>query len=345
MKKYKLTSVIFLISALFWFVSCSDNSIVNEPTVEFKTKSQKLADEVFKNGDFISPETAPKIISAEEVYNSRDKNNLILDIRNAKDFAAGHIKGAVNLKLKELIDFAQVKGFPMYDKVVLVCYTGQSASYSNAILQMLGHSNVYVMKWGMCSWNKKFSDRWESNVSDKGLSKLRNKKYEKNDSLSTLPTIECKKNTGPEILYLRSRAILDDGFGKASVKLNYLEAYAKDCYVVSYQPENIYKKNHLKNAIYYGSESSLNLSTDLLSLPNEKIIVVYSNDAHSSAYMAGFLKVLGYDAKTLKYGASSFMNSKMLDFGAGFDEKMTKNYPFETSVYIEVEEEVQEGGC
>ena len=83
----------------------------------------------------------------------------------------------------------------------------------------------------------------------------------------------------------------------------------------------------------------------MLSLPNEKIIVVYSNDAHSSAYLAAYLKLLGYDAKTLKYGASSFMNTKMLEFGAGFDEKMTKNYPFETSVYIEVEEEVQEGGC
>jgi len=344
MKKYKITLVFVFISTLFWFASCSKDSSSPEETVEVKSKFHKLTDEIFKTGDFIKLENSPKLISAEDVYNSLDDNILILDIRRAKDYAGGHIKNSINLKLKELIDYAQVKGFPMYDKVIVVCYTGQTASYSSAALQLLGYNNIYVMKWGMCGWNKKFSERWESHTSNKGTAKLRNKDFPKNDSLSS-PVIDCNKNSGPEILYARAKNLLNEGFGKATVKYNYLEAYAKKTYLVCCQTEDIYKKSHLKDAVFYGSPNSLNFSTDLLTLPFSKTIVVYSNDAHKSAYIAAYLKILGYDAKTLKYGADSFMNSKMLEFGYGFDKEDIKNYSFETSVYIEVEEEVQEGGC
>ena len=47
----------------------------------------------------------------------------------------------------------------MYNKVILVCYTGQTTSYSAAILQLLGYNNIYVLEWGMCGWNKKFSEK------------------------------------------------------------------------------------------------------------------------------------------------------------------------------------------
>ena len=75
------------------------------------------------------------------------------------------------------------------------------------------------------------------------------------------------------------------------------------------------------------------------------VFIIYSNDAHKSAFIAAYLKVLGYDAKNLKYGAAGFMNSKMLKLGFGFSASEIKNYPYETSEYIEVEGAVQVGGC
>lgn len=353
MRKYSKTVLLVFIFTLLWLVSCKENTsadgenaIANNTAVANKTKAQKLADVVFKEGAIISAVSAPKVIKADDVYKSLNKNILAIDIRGAKDFASGHIKNAVNIKMSEVVDYAQATGFPMYDKVVMICYTGQTASFSAAVLQMLGHDNVYVLEWGMCGWNKKFSKKWITNISDKGIDKLVTTPYEKN-AISELPLLVNKKNTGEQILYLRAREILKEGFASAAVNFSYTNANAKadKAYVVCYQPEAMYKEGHIDHAVLYSQEDSFNLSTDLLTLPTDKTIIVYSNKAYQSTFITVYLKMLGYNARTLKFGANSFMNSKLKDSGEAFSERVIKNYPYETSKYIEVVGEVQEGGC
>jgi|LGVE01.1.fsa_nt_gb rhodanese-related sulfurtransferase len=353
MKKYRIISKLFFVFILLWLGSCKDNEVKNSEKsiaynapVEVKTKAQILASEVFKNGDIISADLSPKIISAEEVYNLLDKNILVIDTRGGKDFANGHIKNAVSVKMSELMDYAQAKGLPMYKKVILVCYTGQTTSFSAAILQLLGYENIYVLEWGMCGWNKKFSEKWAKNISDKYVKKLVTTPYPKN-SPSTLPVIENVKNTGPQILNTRARTILKEGFGGSAVSFRYAEGSAKKgkSYLICYQPESVYKEGHIDNAVLYDQKNSFNLSTDLLTLPTDKTIVIYSDKAYQSTFIMVYLQMLGYKAKTLKYGANSFMNSKSIERGTGFSDSEINNYPFETSEYIEVVGEVQEGGC
>jgi len=353
MKKYRIISKLFFVFALLWLTSCKEKEVINSENaiafntpVEVKSKAQKLADEVFKNGEIISAELSPKTMSAEEVYNLSDKNILTIDIRGGKDFADGHIKNSVNVRASELMDFAQVKGLPMYQKVVLVCYTGQTASFSAAILQLLGYKNIYVLEWGMCGWNKKFSQKWNKNISDKYVKKLVTTPYPKNN-LSELPVIENKKNTGPQIINTRARTILKEGFGSSAVTYRYAAKKKKKgkSYLICYQPESVYNEGHIDIAVKKKKKNSFNLSTDLLTLPTDKTIVIYSDKAYQSTFIMVYLKMLGYDAKTVKYGANSFMNTKSIERGAGFNDSEIKNYPFETSEYIEVVGEVQEGGC
>ena len=340
MKNYKINSAILFIAILFLGVSCANNPVEPKPEKNTNLKSQKLAQEVFKNGKL---KNILKMISAKEVKRSLDSNILIIDLRRPKDFASGHINNSVNLKMSELADYAQVRGLQMYDKVIMVCYTGQSASYSTGILQMLGHKNLYVLKWGMCSWNKKFNKRWLKNLSDLGEPELTSVDFKKNES-TELPLIKSKKNSGKEILQLRARMLLKEGFGKATVNANFLIANIKKSYIICYQAEEQYKKAHLKSAVFYSPENSLSLATDLLTLPTEKSIGVYSNNGHSSSYITSILRMLGYDAKTIKYGANSFMNSKITNDGFGFENE-TQNFPTKSIKYIEVEGVVQEGGC
>lgn len=338
-----------MISLLFLTGACfkkkNDNkSIIDTQSITEKTKAQKLAEFVLSDG--INADTSPKIITATSIYNALDTNIHIIDIRNAKDFASGHIKNAINIKRSEILDYAKVKGLPMYDKVVIVCYTGQTASYSAAILQMLGHNNIYVLEWGMGSWNKKFSKKWEKNSSDKGIQNLVTKASPKNKP-SSLPIIKSKKNSAQEILKIRARAILKESFGNSCVDFKFAESNAKanTAYVICYQPEAVYNSGHIENAILYDQNNSFSLSTNLLTLPPDKTIVLYSDRAYQSTYIMVYLKMLGYKAKTLKYGANTFMNSKLIELGTGFSKKEVNNYPFETSIYIEVVGEVQEGGC
>ena len=353
MKNYKITLILVFISILFLFEACFKNSNNNNikctiasQSITVKTKAQKLAEVVFKNKNTINAFSAPKIITATDIFNSPDKNIHLIDIRKAKDFANGHIKNAVNIKMSEILDYAQVRGLPIYDKVVIICYTGQTASYSTAILQMLGHNNIYVLEWGMCGWNDKFSAKWKKNISDDGIENLVTTKHIKNPPLA-LPIIISKRNSGDEMLQTRARELLKESFANSAVNFKFAESNAKanKAYVICYQPESVYNSGHIENSVLYNQQNSFNLSTDLITLPPNKTIVIYSDKAYQSTYIMVYLKMLGYKAKTLKYGANSFMNSKLIELGTGFSIREINNYPYETSKYIEVVGEVQEGGC
>ena len=344
MKINSIISKLLMFFIILITISCTQNEIQTNDISDIKSKSQLVHDEIIKNGNFLNSIEFPPIINASEVYQNVKNDYLIIDLRKGLDYSNGHIKGAVNIKLSELIDYAQVSGFPEYEKVILVCYTGQSASYGAGILRMLGHNNVYVMEWGMCSWNKKFSSKWEKSISDDFQSKLVKKTSSKKDK-TELPEIKSNKNSGAEILYLRAKQILTEGFGKGAVTIDRVIPNLSKSFEVCLMPKDLYNTGHLKGSVLYKSED-LKTSTDLLSIPNNKIIVVYSLNGHQSSFITAYLKMLGYDAKTLKYGANSFMNTKLVDESQkGFSAKHINNYPTETSVYIEEEGGVEEGGC
>ena len=46
-----------------------------------------------------------------------------------------------------------------YDRIILVSEDGQQASYTTCLLRLMGYGNVFAMRWGMSSWNKKICRR------------------------------------------------------------------------------------------------------------------------------------------------------------------------------------------
>ncbi len=324
----------------------NEKEISKEETFTSKTKAEKLAEVVFKSVNGECGIASPKIISAAALFQNLNDNILVIDIRNAKDFASGHIANAINLKMSELIDYARANGLHFYDKVIMVCYTGQTASYSAAILQMLGNQNVHILEWGMCGWNKKFNIKWNKGISDKGVDNLVTKEYPKHE-ISALPDIENRSSSGEDILESRARTLLKSSFGKSAITFETAEGLAitKKAYVICCQCDSTYKKGHIVNSVLYNQKKSFDIKTDLLTLPRDKTIVVYSDKSLKSAFITVYLKMLGYKAKTLKYGANCFMNSKLRETEAGFNKDKIIDYPYETSKYIEVVGEVMEGGC
>lgn len=81
----------------------------------------------------------PKLITAQEVYNELGGYIAVIDLRGGQDFADGHIEGAINAKVKNMAAFFSEDFDPeAYDKVILVCYTGQTSSYVAGILTLMG---------------------------------------------------------------------------------------------------------------------------------------------------------------------------------------------------------------
>ena len=99
----------------------------------------------------------PVAVTAESVYtrltdNDTTNDPFILSIRKAADYEAGHIPGAINIGLTSLFTEENLAKLPYDQQIVVVCYTGHSASQATALLNALGY-NATALKWGMCSWS------------------------------------------------------------------------------------------------------------------------------------------------------------------------------------------------
>ena len=74
----------------------------------------------------------------------------IIDIRQAADFANGHIQGAVNVPFANILTEAAKAGTK---PILVVCYTGQTACFAVGLLRLSDYRDAQALKWGMSGWN------------------------------------------------------------------------------------------------------------------------------------------------------------------------------------------------
>lgn len=76
----------------------------------------------------------------------------ILDVRSQKEFADGHIPGAVNIPHTELADrIAELNG-RKNDKMVLYCRSGRRAVTADEILRASGFTRITELEGHMLGW-------------------------------------------------------------------------------------------------------------------------------------------------------------------------------------------------
>lgn len=99
---------------------------------------------------------AAATITAATVYtnlNDGDDTNdpFILSIRGATDYASGHVEDAVNIGSGDMASSVNLAKLPTDKQIVVICYTGHSASLVTLFLNTLGY-DAAAMKFGMTSW-------------------------------------------------------------------------------------------------------------------------------------------------------------------------------------------------
>ncbi len=337
MKKYFIYILLFLSLS---FNGCLKDAPILQATTE-QNNSAEILIYLESQGDYINSPLMPSLITARDVFKNPD-DKIILDIRKASDFAAGHIQNAINIKPSDLINF--IKTSDPNKKVIIVSLTGQSASYYTGLLRLDDYTNVFALKYGMASWNMDFATPWINTVQPTNY--FTNKIFEK-PPFTPLPEITFANNKGniKEKINTRIQELMKDTFSEydisdASVSAyNLLDIYSPsrgnylNTFVVSYAQnmdeyisgKSISSPGHLPTAVYYQANnfglSDLRSTAYLQTIPNDKDIVVYSTIAHSSAFVTAYLRLLGYRAKSLLYGM------KWLN---GFDINEVKNYPYVT---------------
>jgi len=299
-----------IIPLLFFYTGCSDDETTEPPATV--NEAEVLVKYLEANGDPVSK--FPKMIKASDVYTNilNGTDQYIIDIRSADDFNKGHIQGAVNVAAGEVLAHYEANNLQNKPdgKVIIVCYTGQTAGWANALLHMKGYTNARDLKWGMCSWNDTTTGAWKSNINNSRAAQFVTTATAK-PAKGDLPKLDTGKKEGKDILDARVDAVFAEGFGPVKVTSDAVYSNLAGYQIVNYWKESDYSWGHISGAMQYTPGSSLKLDADLKTLSTDKPVAVYCYTGQTSAHVAASLRALGYDAKSILFGVNGMAYDDM----------------------------------
>ena len=322
--KIWILAILFIVFAA---VSCDEEE---EKTVnEAQTLIEYLESTDSPYGKYFINTDMPALKLADHVKAQMAVGNVyIIDIRKTEDWAAGHIKDAVNITAGNVLTHIEETDLSAYGEIAIVCYSGQEAGWVTSLCRLAGHANVYALKWGMCSWNEYFADAWNNSIGNAGAVHFDKVTVDKGAE-GELPTLNTGLKDPQEILEARLNVIFAEGFGNAAIVKETVFENKDNYYIINYWPENEYENTgHISGAIQYTPKESIALNADLKTLPADKTIVVYCYSGQESAQLVAYLRLIGYNAKSLKYGTNGMIYDQMTK--ATWSESQIQGYDYVT---------------
>jgi len=93
------------------------------------------------------------LISAQALLERQargDTSLFVLDVRTPKEYAAGHVPGAVNVPYDQVA--AQLAEIPKDKDVVLYCHSGRRAGLAAEVLEANGYTKLEHLQGDMQAW-------------------------------------------------------------------------------------------------------------------------------------------------------------------------------------------------
>ncbi len=163
----------------------------------------------------------------------------------------------------------------------------------------------------MCAWHQDFASRWNVNVSNQFSTQFVNESTAKG-SPGDLPELNTGYNTPEEILDARIQEVLAEGFSAAKISSSTLFGALENYAIVNYWSEADYTGyGHVPGAMQYTPRESMSLDSDLKTLPLDREVVVYGWTGQASAAVVAYLRVIGYNAKSLLWGANGMIYDEL----------------------------------
>ncbi len=111
---------------------------------------------VKENNEIVIPEQAsqayPDEITPAQALEKQNEGAFVLDVREQKDWMAGHIKGSELIPFDELS--SRLDEIPSDREIIVVCRSGMMSSLGRDILRKAGYEQVASMAGGMIEWSR-----------------------------------------------------------------------------------------------------------------------------------------------------------------------------------------------
>jgi rhodanese-related sulfurtransferase len=232
----------------------------------------------------------------------------VIDMRSPADYAYAHIEGAVNYETPADV-VAAIDMLPT-DRIILVtCYTGQEASYTTSLINLLGTETGHVaqnLKFGasgILPLNMVRADgTFNYATANDRLQDMVTTASPPKHAAGDYPAIEADVDNATEALKARAAAAAAAWGATAGMSHTAAaDATMDDLYLINYFSAANYADGHLPTAINY-APGDLVTSKFLNTLPVDMPIGVYCYTGQTSAQVAAYLQMMGYDGKTVFYG-------------------------------------------
>jgi len=328
MKLHKLYYMLIFI-LFIGLIGCDDSTspdpVVNETEVILEYLENVLQ---FPYGGFV--------VEAQAVRTTllaSPATQYIVDIRTAADYATGYIPGAVQVNFADL--YNHIKGINTggYERIVIVCYTGQSSAYAVALLRAAGIPNAISLKWGMSAWHEDLAGPWLNNRSNARATQFVKTPAPAKPPKGELPEINTGLTEPVDIIDARVAQLFSAGYGPAAINHSALYQNLNGHRIINYWPTNLYTGlGHIQGAFNYPpSPNPWKSDSDLLTLSTEMPNVIYCYTGQTSSYLSGYLRILGYDSRSLLYGGNGMIYDVMKDANTPntfIPETEIKNYDY-----------------
>ncbi len=313
----KLKYFFLIISSFLFFISCSKTKIcsgkeINKDT-NFVNEKISLAEFVYKTGNIIDKKQCPYLVHAQDIYYNKN-DYLLIDIRDSSEYVKGHIDGAYNVKRKDIMQFLEDSIKPAaYKKIAIIDDQGPLSEYIAMLLRFDGY-NAYGLKFGIASWNRKFVANINKYLSDKYANRLDTTAIQK-PAHGQIPSLSSDNIV--KFLDSRVSRLISEPQSNIFVSADQVFKNLNKYFKLAYWSEEKYSKAHIPGSVRYQTRQDLSINSDLNTLPTNKPIVVYCNTGHHAIAIVAYLRLLGYNAKSIMYGVNSFMNKKLKQFAPG----------------------------
>jgi rhodanese-related sulfurtransferase len=307
-KLNKFFLAVFVLS-LALVSGCKDNS--EDPAQEFDILQNYLVTQGMDLPAILNDADAGKFVLGAKAESDVD-GKYIIDIRSSDAFNGGHIDGAVNVPITDILTEAAKAG----DKdILVVCYSGQTACFATSLLRLYGYNTAKALKWGMSGWNADL-DVWSENCGDTGDGELIKGDAPANTVMPN-PVVNTGNTTGDEILKARVEAVVKE-WGSSTVGSQAVVDNPDSYFINNYFSEGHYNGfGHVNGALRIQplkfADGSINY------LDPTKAVVTYCYTGQTSAVITAYLRVLGYNAKSMVFGMNGMNTSNTFwtDDGTG----------------------------
>ena len=250
---------------------------------------------------------------------AEDDAPYIVSLRSADDYGVGHIPGANN------ITFGNLATLRESEEILVYCYTGQSASFAAAVLGVLGY-DVQNLLHGMSSWSADaavYKSRFDP-ASHQGDFRVETTANTATTTYSA-PDLDNTTSSNEDAIIEAAAKTVSPKYITAA-DLNMKIAEDEDMTIISVRSAADYATGHVPGAINIGLTS---LTDNLGKIDPDAPVYVYCYTGHSAAQAVSLLRMLGYDAYSLKFGMCSWTSDASVNMGKCFDASTVQGYEVE----------------